>query len=90
MPTPEQQREYTRLSSRLQQLCLLYYHEIPEGTTSVLLTITDRKARLAAYKSNGDLIAVFPNASTSIGFREALTRIANVSSLDADGITAIL
>jgi len=91
MPTPEQQHEYTRLSSRLWQLCVLHYRELPEGTASVLLTITDRKVRLAAYRSTGDLIAIIPDARTSVGFREELTRFsANFTSPDPDGVIAIL
>lgn len=90
MPTPEQQREYTRLSGLLQQICLHYAQELPSGTTSVLLTNKDRKVRLEAYK-NSDVIGVIPNDKTSPAFTADLTRhFADVTSPDPDGVIAIV
>ena len=90
MPTPEQQREYTRLSGLLHQICVRYAQELPSGTTSVLLTNKDRKVRLEVYK-NSDVIGVIPNDKTSPAFTADLTRyFGHVTSPDPDGIIAIV
>ena len=90
MPTPEQQREYTRLSGLLQQICMHYAQELPSGTTSVLLTNKNRKVRLEAYK-HSDVIGVMPNDKTSTAFAADLTRyFADVTSPDPDGVVAIV
>jgi hypothetical protein len=90
MPTPQQQQEYTRLSGRLQQICMQHISELPAGTTSVLLTNKDRKVRVEAYK-NSEVIGVIPNENTSAAFTSDLTRyFANVTSPDPDGIIAIV
>lgn len=90
MPTPEQQREYTRLSGLLQQICIHYAQELPSGTTSVLLTNKDRKVRLEAYK-NSDVIGVIPDDKTSAAFTADLTRyFADITSPDPDGVIAIV
>lgn len=90
MPTPEQQREYTRLSGLLQRICMHYAQELPSGTTSVLLTSKDRKVCLEVYK-NSDVIGVIPNDKTSPAFTADLARyFADVTSPDPDGIIAIV
>jgi hypothetical protein len=90
MPTPEEQREYTRLSGLLQQICMRYAQELPSGTTSVLLTNKDRKVRLEAYK-NSDVIGVIPHDKTSPAFTADLARyFADATSPDPDGVIAIV
>jgi len=90
MPTPEEQREYTRLSGLLQQICMRCAQELPSGTTSVLLTNKDRKVRLEAYK-NSDVIGVIPDDKTSPAFTADLARcFADVTSPDPDGVIAIV
>jgi hypothetical protein len=90
MPTPEQQREYTRLSGLLQQVCMRYARELPSGTTSVLLTNKDRKVRVEAYK-NSQIIGIIPNDKTSPAFAADLTRyFADVTSPDPDGVVAMV
>src|SRR5258708_4478865 len=90
MPTSEQQREYTRLSGLLQQICTHYSPELPGGTTSVLLTNKDRKVRVQAYR-NSELIGIIPNEKTSTAFASDLTRcFADITSPDPDGVIAIV
>ncbi|MGC2285325.1 MAG: hypothetical protein WA542_08755 [Candidatus Acidiferrum sp.] len=90
MPTPEQQREYTRLSGLLQQICMRYSWELPDGTTSVLLTNKVRKVRVEAYR-NSEVIGIIPNENTSTAFAADLTRyFADITSPDPDGVIAIV
>jgi hypothetical protein len=90
MPTPEQHREYTRLSGLLQQICMRYSWELPNGTTSVLLTNKDRKVRVEAYRSS-EVIGIIPNEDTSRAFAADLTRYsADITSPDPDGVIAIV
>jgi hypothetical protein len=90
MPTSEQQREYTRLSGLLQQVCMRYSRELPGGTTSVLLTNEDRKVRVEAYR-NSEVIGIIPNDKTSTAFAADLTRyFADITSPDPDGVIAIV
>jgi hypothetical protein len=72
MPTPEQQREYTRLSGLLQQVCIRHRHQLPEGTTSGLLPNPAHKVRLEAYDRNGKPIGTIPNEKTSSAFLDDL------------------
>jgi len=91
MPAPEQQREDTRLSRLLQEICRYYIRELPTGTTSVLLTNKDHKVRVEAYDRTGKAIGTVPNEKTSAAFNTDLTRFfANVVSPDPDGVVASL
>jgi hypothetical protein len=91
MPTPEQQREYTRLSGMLQQICMRYMRELPAGTTSVRLTNKDRNVLVVAYDQNGKPIGTVSAENTSPAFTSDLKRyFANVTSPDPDGVTAIV
>jgi hypothetical protein len=89
MPTPEQQREYMRLSALLQQVCMRHKSQLPGGTASVLVTAHDGEIRLDAYDRFGKIIGTIPNEETSDGFLSDLTRLffGSVTS-DPDGIVA--
>ena len=88
---PEQQREYLRLSDLLQQICIHYRHELPEGTTSVRLTNPAQKVRLEAHDKAGKSLGIIPNDKTSSAFQRALaTLFANETSPDPDGILALI
>ena len=84
---PEQQREYLRLSALLQQICIHYRQELPEGTMSVLLTNPAQKVRIESYDKAGKSLGVIPNDKTSSGLA---TFFANVASPDPDGILALI
>ena len=88
---PEQQREYLRLSGLLQQICIHYRQELPDGITSVLLTNSDQKVRIEAYDKAGKSLGIIPNDKTSSAFqRELATFFANETSPDPDGILALI
>ena len=88
---PEQQREYLRLSGLLQQIRIHYRRELPEGTTSVLLTNRDHKVRIEAYDKAGKSLGIIPKDKTSSAFqRELATSFANETSPDPDGILALI
>lgn len=72
MPTPEQQREYWRLSSLLTTIVQRHIREIPNGATSLALTNSDGKVVVDAYDGQGKVIGTIPNASTSTSFRTVL------------------
>jgi hypothetical protein len=87
----EQQREYLRLSGLLQQICIRYRQELPDGTTSVLLTNPDHKVRIQAYDRAGRPIGIIPNDKTSSAFQHDLEEsFGNVISPDRHGILALI
>jgi hypothetical protein len=91
MPTPQQQQEYTRLSGKLQQICMRYMRELPAGTTSVRLTNKDRKVSVEAFDQHGKSIGIVPNEKTSVAFSADLEKFfADVTSPDSDGVIAIV
>ena len=91
MLKPEQQREDLRLSALLQQICIHYRQELPDGTTSVLLTNPDHKVRIEAYDRAGKPIGIIPNDKTSSAFQhEIATFFGDVTSPDPDGILALI
>ncbi len=74
MPTPEQQRQYTRLSGQLQAIGLDYHRELPSGSTSLLLKVSDGEVLVEAYDPHGKMIGTVPNERTSDAFRSDLER----------------
>ena len=91
MLKPEQQREYLRLSGLLQQICIHYRQELPEGTTLVRLINPAQKVRIEAYDKVGKSLGIIPNDKTSSASqRELATFFASETSPDADGILALI
>jgi hypothetical protein len=91
MPTPEQQREYTRLSGLLQEIGMRYMKELPNGSTSLLMKVNDGKVLVEAFDQNGKLIGTVPNEKTSSAFRTALqSTFEHTISPDPDGVGAII
>ena len=91
MLKPEQQREYLRLSALLQQICIHYRQELPEGTTSVRLTNPAQKVWVEVYDKAGKSLGIIPNDKTSAAFqRELATFFANETSPDPHGILALI
>lgn len=91
MPTPEQQREYTRLSGLLQAIGMRYSKELPSGSTSLLMKVNDGTALVEAYDQKGKLIGIVPNEKTSNAFRSALqSTFEHTVSPDSDGVIAII
>ena len=89
--TPEQQREYLRLSALLQQICIHYRRELPKGTTAVRLTNPAQRVQIEAYDKAGKSLGVIPNDKTSSAFqRDLATSFANETSPDPDGILALI
>ena len=89
IPTMEQQREYTRLSGLLQQICIRYGRELPPGTTSVVLTVNNKSLRVEAYEGSKSL-GFIPNATTSTFFVQDLARVFSHVNLPEDGVIAIV
>jgi len=88
MPTPEQQRLYTRLSGQLQAIGLHYYRELANGATSLLLKVDDGKVLVEVYEG-AKRIGVVPNEMTSTAFRADLERaFAQAILPDPDGVVA--
>ena len=89
MRTPEERLEYLRLSGLLQQICARHRGELPDGTTSVILTNLGYKVRLSAFNWGGKPIGAIPNERTSSAFLDDLTEsFAKVKSPDSKGIFA--
>ena len=91
MPTPEQQREYSRLSGLLQAIGMRYYKELPSDSTSLLMKVENGKVLVEVYDRVGKFIGAVPNETTSSAFRAALEdTFARTISPDPDGIVAII
>jgi hypothetical protein len=91
MPTPEQQREYVRLSGLLQAIGMRFYNELPSGSTSLLMKVENGKVLVEAYDQRGKRIGTVPNENTSSAFRATLeSTFARTISPDPDGIIAIV
>ena len=83
-----QQREYLRLSGLLQQICARYRHQLPRDTTSVRLTNQNQEVTTEAFDQDGQSLGTVP-PSTVLG-QELSKNFANVSSLDPDGVIALV
>jgi hypothetical protein len=91
MPTPAQQREYTRLSGLLQAIGRRFYTELPGGSTSLLMKVENGRVLLEGYDHYGKLLGTVPNEKTSGAFRVALAgSFAGAISPDPDGVVAII
>jgi hypothetical protein len=89
MRTPEERLEYVRLASLLQRICVCYRRELPEGTTSVVLTNLGNKVQLSAFGWGGQPIGAIPNERTSAAFLDDLTEsFARLKPVRAEGIFA--
>lgn len=91
MPTPEQQRLYTRLSGQLQAIGMHYYRELPTGATSLLMKVSQGKVLVEVYDQQGKMIGAVPNENTSAAFHSDLQKtFSRAVSPDPDGVVAIL
>jgi len=91
MPTPQVQRQYTRLSAQLQQICVRHKRELPQGTRSVCLTKSSGTHRLEVYDGYGKSLGTFPQSETSTRFAEDLAHtFGNVNFPNPDGILAMI
>jgi hypothetical protein len=61
MLTPEQRREYVRLSSLLQAVGMRYYKELPSGSCSLLMKVENGKVLVEAYNQIGKPIGTVPS-----------------------------
>ncbi len=90
MPTPEQQREYIRLSSQLQKIGLRHMKELPPGSTSLSLTVSSGKVSVDVYDRMGKKIGTVPNETTSSTLRSELESAFARAALPDDSIIAPL
>ena len=63
MPTPEQQKAYTQLSSRLQTIGQIHSKSLPAGTVSLTVSVENRKVVLKAYDQGGKELPTAPSGS---------------------------
>lgn len=90
MPTPEQQREYTRLSGLLNALCTRHRKEFPSNTCSLALTNSDDKILVETYDNKGKLIATLPQANTSVQFYADMEKYFKGVTLPDENVVAFL
>ena len=90
MPTPEEQRQYTKLSAALQQLGHSFSGELPAATASLHLHSVDGERRLDAYDRAGKILATLPTGETPKPFRDAIDRLALDNCPNPDGIVCPL
>ena len=91
MPTPEQQREYTRLSGLLMAIGQTHYRDLPKGTVSLSLTlITGSKRIVECHDAAGKLIGTVPNDTTSPAFVSDLEHAFAEETFSDDSIIAIV
>jgi hypothetical protein len=90
MPTPAQQREYSRLSGLLMAIGQRHYSELPKGTVSLSLALTGGKILVEAYDKLGKQIGTVPNETTSSLFASELERAFRKETFPDDSIIAIV
>jgi hypothetical protein len=90
MPTPEQQREYTRLSGLLMAIGQRHYKELPKGTVSLSLTLGGSKIVVEAYDKLGKQIGTVPNETTSSVLRSDLELTFTKETFSDDAIVVIV
>ena len=88
MPTPEQQRAYSKLSEELQQIAKEYRVELPPNAASLHLHRPIDHPQLDVYDKAGKWIGQFPNSDTTVPFREAIEHLGSKECPDPDGIVA--
>jgi hypothetical protein len=86
MPTPEQQRQYSKLSGELQELSHSFLPSLPDGTASLHLHSNGGQVQLDAYDATGKIIRKLQSDQIPEPFREAIQRLGREDCPDADGI----
>jgi hypothetical protein len=90
MPTPEQQKEYVRLSVQLQSLGQKYFKELPHGSVSLVLTVNEGNVLVEAYDRMGKKLGDIPNVWTSNEFRFELENAFAQVTLPDENITTMV
>jgi hypothetical protein len=90
MPTPEQQREYARLSGQLQSIGQKYFKELPHGSVSLVLTVNQGNVLVEAYDRMGRKLGDIPNNWTSNEFRSELENAFGQVILPDENITTMV
>ena len=90
MPTPEQQREYARLSAQLQSIGQKYFKELPHGSVSLVLTVNEGHVLVEAYDRMGRKLGDIPNHWTSDEFRSELENTFGQITLPDENITTMV
>jgi hypothetical protein len=90
MLTPEQQKEYTRLSALLQSLGQRYFKELPHGSVSLVLTVNQGNVLVEAYDRMGRKLGDIPNQWTSSEFRSDLEQAFAQVTLPDENITTMV
>jgi hypothetical protein len=90
MPTPEQQREYARLSGQLQSIGQKYFKELPHGSVSLVLTVNQGNVLVEAYDRMGRKLGDIPNNWTSNEFRSELENAFRQVILPDENITTMV
>src|SRR5260370_1542748 len=90
MLTPEQQKEYTRLSAQLQSIGQRYFKELPHGSVSLVLTVNQGNVLVEAYDRMGRKLGDIPNQWPSNEFRSELETAFPELPLPDANITTLL
>ena len=90
MPTPEQQREYARLSTQLQSIGQRYFKELPHATVSLVLTVNGGNVLVEAYDRLGKKIGDIPHEMTSSAFRSELESAFAQVTLPDENVVAMV
>src|SRR5207249_3195095 len=90
MPTPEQQKEYTRLAGLLMAVGQRHRSELPRDAISLALWVNDGKVRVEVYDSGGKIIGTIPNSTTSSAFRSDLERLFAHETLPDENIISFV
>jgi hypothetical protein len=90
MLTPEQQREFARLSTQLQSIGQRYFKELPHGSVSLVLTVNQGNVLVEAYDRMGRKLGDIPNQWTSSEFRSELENAFGKVTLPDENITTMV
>ena len=87
MPTPEQQREYWRLSDKLIAVAQRHLRELPKDAVSLSLTLNAGVKRVVeCFDRSGKQIGTVPNENTSSAFGSDLERAFDKETFSDDAI----
>src|SRR5271156_1473148 len=91
MPTPEQQKEYWRLSDKLLAVAHRHLAELPKATVPLSLRLNPGGKRVVeCFEKSGKQIGTVPSDTTSSAFGSDLERTFEKETFSLDAIIVII
>jgi hypothetical protein len=90
VPTPEELRQYRRMSAMLREIGRIFSRELPTATASLHLCWRDGLTRLDAYDRTGRFVGRLLAVHMSESFRQAIERLGKERCPDPEGVVSPL